>query len=149
MKPGTGPPAPGDDGLNTRFRFDRIVVDAAAHTLLRDGEPQPLEPKAFAVLLALLRRPGELLGRDELLDQVWGHRHVTPGVLTRAIAQHYFDTPGSQYTPSKLAVDFAGQVVTNARITVRKLALFKYSLLLFGFGVLIASAAMAFSAFVV
>lgn len=87
MKPGTGPPAPGDDGLNTRFRFDRIVVDAAAHTLLRDGEPQPLEPKAFAVLLALLRRPGELLGRDELLDQVWGHRHVTPGVLTRAIAQ--------------------------------------------------------------
>ena len=87
MKPGTGPPAPGDDGLNTRFQFDRIVVDAAAHTLLRDGEPQPLEPKAFAVLLALLRRPGELLGRDELLDQVWGHRHVTPGVLTRAIAQ--------------------------------------------------------------
>ena len=70
MKPGTGPPAPGDDGLNTRFQFDRIVVDAAAHTLLRDGEPQPLEPKAFAVLLALLRRPGELLGRDELLDQV-------------------------------------------------------------------------------
>jgi hypothetical protein len=38
--------------------------------------------------------------------------------------------------------------VTNARITVRKLALFKYSLLLFGFGVLIASAAMAFSAVV-
>src|SRR5690606_10084701 len=25
--------------------------------------------------------------RDELLDQVWGHRHVTPGVLNRAVAQ--------------------------------------------------------------
>ena len=40
------------------------MVDAAAHTLVRDGQPQALEPKAFAVLLALLRRPGELLGRE-------------------------------------------------------------------------------------
>nr|WP_238346342.1 tetratricopeptide repeat protein [Luteimonas saliphila] len=54
---------------------------------MRDGVAQPVEPKAFAVLLALLRRPGELVARDDLLDQVWGHRHVTPGVLTRAIAQ--------------------------------------------------------------
>src|SRR3546814_19006507 len=35
--------------------------------------------------MALLRRPGERLQRDELLDLVWGHRHVTPGVHTRAI----------------------------------------------------------------
>ena len=84
---------------------------------------------------------------DNLL--FYGHlARYEPRSLTLAIAQHYFDTPGSQYTPSKLAVDYAGQVVTNARITVRKLALFKYSLLLFGAGVLIASAAMAFSAFV-
>lgn len=70
-----------------RFRFGDIVVDEAAHLLLRDGKAQAVEPKAFAVLVALLRRPGELVGRDELLDRVWGHRHVTPGVLTRAIAQ--------------------------------------------------------------
>src|SRR5688572_13373462 len=75
------PPGPG------RYRFGDVVVDEAAHTLLRAGEPQAVEPKAFAVLLALLRRRGELIGRDDLLDQVWGHRHVTPGVLTRAIAQ--------------------------------------------------------------
>lgn len=87
MKPAVGAPASDGSGENGHYRFDGIVVDAAAHTLVRDGQPQPLEPKAFAVLLALLRRPGELLGRDELLDQVWGHRHVTPGVLTRAIAQ--------------------------------------------------------------
>jgi DNA-binding winged helix-turn-helix (wHTH) protein len=68
------------------YRFGRIAVDVPAHILSRDGQPQALEPKAFAVLITLLRRPGELLGRDELLDEVWGHRHVTPGVLTRAIA---------------------------------------------------------------
>ncbi|MCA0394216.1 MAG: tetratricopeptide repeat protein [Proteobacteria bacterium] len=69
------------------YRFDDIEVDAVAHTLKRGGEPRAVEPKAFAVLLALLQRPGALIGRDELLDAVWGHRHVTPGVLTRAIAQ--------------------------------------------------------------
>lgn len=78
---GTGPVSPG------RFCFGDIVVEEAAHLLLRAGEPQAVEPKAFAVLLALLRRPGELVGRDVLIDQVWGHRHVTPGVLTRAVAQ--------------------------------------------------------------
>lgn len=69
------------------YRFDDIVVDATAHVLSRAGVPQTVEPKAFAVLLILLRRAGELVGRDDLLDQVWGHRHVTPGVLTRVIAQ--------------------------------------------------------------
>ncbi|GHE25038.1 tetratricopeptide repeat protein [Vulcaniibacterium thermophilum] len=74
-------PAPG------RYRFDGFVVDVAAHTLTRDGVAVTVEPKAFAVLAVLLVRAGELVGRDELLDAVWGHRHVTPGVLTRVIAQ--------------------------------------------------------------
>lgn len=72
-----------------------------------------------------------------------------PRGLTKAIAELYFDHEGEEFAPSKLAIDLAGQVVTNSRITVRKLAFFKYSLLLFGFGVLVASAAMALAAFVV
>lgn len=82
MKPGGAASSGGE-----HYRFDQIVVDVPAHTLSRGGQVQALEPKGFAVLIALLRRPGELLGREELLDEVWGHRHVTPGVLTRAIAQ--------------------------------------------------------------
>ena len=78
----------GEGALGTlRYRFGEVIVDVAAHTLVRAGEPQTVEPKAFAVLLMLLRRADELVGRDELLDEVWGHRHVTPGVLTRVIAQ--------------------------------------------------------------
>jgi TolB-like protein/DNA-binding winged helix-turn-helix (wHTH) protein/Flp pilus assembly protein TadD len=69
------------------YRFGAIVVDAPAHTITRSGEPQPVEPKAFAVLLVLLRHAGQLVHRDDLLDTVWGHRHVTPNVLTRVIAQ--------------------------------------------------------------
>jgi hypothetical protein len=85
---------------------------------------------------------------DNLL--YYGHlARYEPRGLSRAIADHYFDHPGESFVPSKLALDYAGQVITNSRITVRKLALFRYSLLLFGFGVLIASAAMALAAFVV
>ncbi|MGY0798173.1 tetratricopeptide repeat protein [Lysobacter sp. A286] len=78
----------GERGLpGVRFHFGGIVVDAVAHTLTRDGLPQAIEPKAFAVLLVLLRHADELVEHETLLDAVWGHRHVTPGVLTRAIAQ--------------------------------------------------------------
>ncbi|MFC5578624.1 tetratricopeptide repeat protein [Lysobacter niabensis] len=77
----------GKNGGGDGYRFGPFLVDAAAYTLTRDGDPQALEPKALAVLLHLLRHAGELVRHDELLDAVWGHRHVTPGVLTRAIAQ--------------------------------------------------------------
>lgn len=70
-----------------RYRFDDVVVDLGARTVQRSGELRVLEPKAFAVLAVLLDRAGELVPRDELLDAVWGHRHVTPGALTRVIAQ--------------------------------------------------------------
>lgn len=82
------PAGPGGEGAGAGlYRFGDIEVDAVAHTFSRAGAAVPVEPKAFAVLLALLQRPGELVEHADLLDRVWGHRHVTPGVLTRAIAQ--------------------------------------------------------------
>jgi hypothetical protein len=86
--------------------------------------------------------------RDNLL--FYGHlARYEPRALAVAIAEQYFDEPGETLTPSKFAIDLAGQIVTNARITVRKLALFRFALLLFGFGVLVAAASMALAAFVV
>jgi DNA-binding winged helix-turn-helix (wHTH) protein len=69
------------------YRFGDVEVDTAAHRVVRAGRPVALEPKAYAVLLALLAQPGYAIARDELLDSVWGHRHVTPGVLNRVVAQ--------------------------------------------------------------
>ncbi len=65
--------------------FDDFALDLAGRRLLRAGEFQPLEPKAFAVLCLLARSPGQVFSREEILDAVWGHRHVTPGVLNRVI----------------------------------------------------------------
>lgn len=86
--------------------------------------------------------------RDNLL--YYGHlARYEPRALVEAIAEMYFEQAGETYVPSKLDVDLAAQIVTNSRITVRKLALFRISLLLFGFGVLVASAGMALAAFLV
>ncbi|MCL1635976.1 winged helix-turn-helix domain-containing protein [Luteimonas sp. SX5] len=65
--------------------FDDVVIDFAGRRLLRGGVPQPLEPKAFAVLALLAGAPGRAFSRDDILDAVWGHRHVTPGVLNRVM----------------------------------------------------------------
>ncbi|CAN5662244.1 hypothetical protein BH23PSE2_BH23PSE2_02370 [soil metagenome] len=69
------------------YRFADVEVDPAAHRVTRHGLDVPLEPKAFALLLVMLEQAGKALERDELLDRVWGHRHVTPGVLNRVVAQ--------------------------------------------------------------
>lgn len=68
-----------------RLAFDEVVIDVAGQRLWRDGTERPLEPKAFAVLVLLAGAPGRVFGRDEILDAVWGHRHVTPGVLNRVM----------------------------------------------------------------
>ena len=70
-----------------RYRFEDIEIDAGAHQIRRGGAELAVEPKAFAVLLVLLANAGRTVSRDDLLDQVWGHRHVTPGVLNRVVAQ--------------------------------------------------------------
>jgi DNA-binding winged helix-turn-helix (wHTH) protein len=69
------------------FSFGDILVDVDAHTLQRGQDACVLEPKAFRVLLELLSRPGDVITKDDLLDSVWGHRAVTPNVLSRAITQ--------------------------------------------------------------
>ena len=45
-----------------------------------------MEPKAFRVLLYLLRNPHRLVTKDELLDAVWQETSVSENSLTRAVA---------------------------------------------------------------
>lgn len=66
--------------------FDDVVIDFAGRRLLRGGAEQSLEPKAFAVLALLAGSPGQVFTRDEILEAVWGHRHVTQSVLNRIMS---------------------------------------------------------------
>lgn len=75
------------DDVPLRLRFDAFDLDEADATLLRDGRAVPLPPKAFGVLCALARQPGRLVGKDQILDAVWGHRHVTESVLKGTVSE--------------------------------------------------------------
>jgi DNA-binding winged helix-turn-helix (wHTH) protein len=70
-----------------RVRFDRFELDEANARLFDDGMAVALPPTPFAVLCALVRRPGSLLTTNALLDDVWGHRFVTDSVLRTAISE--------------------------------------------------------------
>ena len=70
-----------------RARFGDFQVDEANARLTRASQPVELQPKAFDLLCALARRPGQLVTKDELLDAVWGHRHVSESVLKTTISQ--------------------------------------------------------------
>ncbi|WP_300616454.1 transcriptional regulator [Dokdonella sp.] len=70
----------------TGYRFGDVEVDARRRRVLRNDAELALEPKAYGVLVELLRKAGDVVARDTLLDAVWGHRHVTPAVLNRIVA---------------------------------------------------------------
>lgn len=53
------------------YEFGPFRLEAAEHLLLRDGEAIPLQPKAFDLLLVLVKHHGHLLTKDELLKAVW------------------------------------------------------------------------------
>lgn len=68
-----------------RFFFGRCELRPASHELLVEGQPCPLKPLAFDLLLYLLTHRGRTVTKDELLDNVWAGRAVTVGSIARAV----------------------------------------------------------------
>jgi Tol biopolymer transport system component/DNA-binding winged helix-turn-helix (wHTH) protein len=68
------------------FSFGDVEVREREFTLTKAAEILPVEPKAFRVLLVLLRNPQKLIAKEELLNTVWGDSAVTENSLTRSIA---------------------------------------------------------------
>jgi len=68
------------------FRFENFEVRPSERLLLREGNAIAVEPKAFRVLVYLLRNPGRLVTKEELLDAVWDDCEVSDNSLTRSIA---------------------------------------------------------------
>jgi DNA-binding winged helix-turn-helix (wHTH) protein/TolB-like protein/Tfp pilus assembly protein PilF len=60
-------------------------VDPATNEISRGGERVHLEPKVVDLLLALARRAGQVVSREELLSQVWPGVVVGDDVLTQGV----------------------------------------------------------------
>jgi DNA-binding response OmpR family regulator len=64
------------DGPPPLMDLGRVQVDLAGHRILRDGVAVPLKPKAFELLSFLVRHPGQVFTRDQLLEKVWGYDYA-------------------------------------------------------------------------
>jgi len=75
------------DNAEQRLKFGRYVLDLHRGCLLLDGREVTLRPKTFAVLHCLVTHPGQLMGKDELLEAVWPNLVVTDDTLVQSIGE--------------------------------------------------------------
>ena len=68
--------APVTSAVPEPVRLGAVTVDLAGHRLLREGNDLAVKPKAFELLAFLVRNPGQVFSRDQLLQEVWGYDYA-------------------------------------------------------------------------
>ncbi len=71
---------------NLSYEFGPFRLDLASRLLLRDGQPEPLTPKAFETLLALVENSGQLVSKHELMKRIWPDTVVEEANLANNIS---------------------------------------------------------------
>lgn len=64
------------------YLFSDFTIDPRRRTLLKQGTPVALNPKAFDLLFLLVERGGEILSKNALLETVWADQFVEENNLT-------------------------------------------------------------------
>lgn len=67
------------------FKFGAVAVDFRRAEVVRDDSPVELSALEFKLLQYLIEHRGEVLKRDELLDEVWGYDAIPS---TRTVDVH-------------------------------------------------------------
>ena len=67
------------------LRFEDVVVNFASYEASKGGKALEMTRKEFGVLRALAARAGEVVTRDELLNEVWGYENYPS---TRTVDNH-------------------------------------------------------------
>ena len=68
------------------FEFDRFRLDVSERLLLCEGERVTLPEKAFETLCALVRRGNRLVGKEELLNEIWADVIVEENNLDKNVS---------------------------------------------------------------
>lgn len=71
--------------LPDEIHFDEVSIDFKRFDARKGREPLRMSRKEFGVLRLLAARPGEVVTRDELLDEVWGYDQYP---TTRTVDNH-------------------------------------------------------------
>ena len=67
------------------YVFGPFRVDMAMQSLARDGHGVAIKPKAFELLLLLLRHRDRILGKQELISSLWPERVVSESNLSQTV----------------------------------------------------------------
>ncbi len=73
------------DAGSASYSFDGFTLDLERGELSSGGKNLHLRPKSFEVLRYLVQHAGRLVGKQELIDAVWGRAVVTEGCLTQCV----------------------------------------------------------------
>ncbi|TPJ36043.1 winged helix-turn-helix domain-containing protein [Mesorhizobium sp. B2-6-5] len=72
--------------MQERFAFGPFVLSPEAGTLLRQGVPVPVGYRALLLLIELVRHPGDVLAKTDLMDIAWPGTAVEESNLSVQIA---------------------------------------------------------------
>lgn len=68
-------------------RVGEWLVTPSVNQISRKGRQLTLEPRLIDLLVFFARHPGEVLSRDELIDNVWTRNVVTSHVVTQSVSE--------------------------------------------------------------
>jgi DNA-binding response OmpR family regulator len=66
-------------GQSEPIRRGDLAIDPARRRVTVGGDEIALTPLEFEILHTLAREPGVVLGREQLMDRVWGYRDFAGG----------------------------------------------------------------------
>ena len=79
------PPSPREPGSAERYQIGDLRLDVRHALVSRAGQPIPLSPLSFELLLALARRAPGVMRRQELLEAVWPEQFVGDEALSQRV----------------------------------------------------------------
>ncbi len=110
--------------MNTKLKFAFGEIHTTERRLVVNGKTIALGGRAFDVLLALVKRPGRVLSKEDLLNEVWPDKsvgdfnvHVQVSMLRRHVGADAIRTvPGRGYFFALLPDDNAAAVGPGGRL---------------------------------
>ncbi len=76
---------PGSAADTQVFAFDDFEIDLASFALRGTAGEISLEPQVLSLLAYFVQHPDVLVTKDELLDELWGHRYVSDSAVATQI----------------------------------------------------------------
>ncbi|MGF7186732.1 DNA-binding response OmpR family regulator [Desulfitispora alkaliphila] len=91
--------------------FGKLKIDLAKHRIYVDDKEVNLTAKEYDILLLLVKHPGRIYSRNQLLEQIWGYDYIgedrTVDVHVRRLREKVEENPGKpSYILTKWGVGY-------------------------------------------